>query len=56
MHNFYNDEGILYPIYQSARGRDSSDSKTFVYKFAVNSWYTDIDSWVIAYNNDNFIV
>ena len=41
--NFYGDEGFWHPIYRAASKRDFSQQKTFVYKFAVNSWYTDIE-------------
>ena len=33
---------LLFRVYRTAADRDFLDSKTFVYKFAVNSWETDI--------------
>jgi len=33
---------LLFRVYRTAAERDFSASKTFVYKFAVNSWETDI--------------
>ena len=41
--NFYNDEGFWHPIYRAASQRDFSQQKTFVYKYGINSWYTDIE-------------
>jgi len=43
MTNFYNDEGFLDRVHRTAQSRSQDSAKTYVYKFAINSWYTDID-------------
>jgi len=43
MINFYHDEGFWQRIYRAAAERDFSNAKTYVYNYAIKSWYTDIN-------------
>lgn len=43
MINYYLDEGFWHRIYRTAANRDFANGKTYVYKYGINSWYTDID-------------